>query len=163
MVAALALLEKGVNNRDFWLYDTYEGMVKPSAEDGNEAFDTWKQVDQSGKEWCAASQQDVRQNMASTGYPIERVTLVKGDVCQTIPQQFPEQISLLRLDTDWYESTRTEMEILFPRVVSRGVVIIDDYGRWEGSQKAVDEYLARIPEKYLLHRIDSSARMLVKY
>ena len=54
----------------------------------------------------------------------------------------PDEIAILRLDTDWYESTKHEMIHLFPRLVSKGVLIVDDYHTWSGSKKAVDEYLA---------------------
>ena len=54
----------------------------------------------------------------------------------------PDEIAILRLDTDWYESTKHEMFHLFPRMISKGVLIVDDYHTWSGSKKAVDEYLA---------------------
>jgi len=80
----------------------------------------------------------------------------------TIPNGAPESISLLRLDTDWYESTRHELVHLFPRLSRGGVIIIDDYGRWAGQKKAVDEYFAQNNIAILLNRIDYSARIGVK-
>jgi O-methyltransferase len=66
----------------------------------------------------------------------------------------------LRLDTDFYSSTKIELEILYPRLVKGGVLIIDDYGSWEGSKRAVDEYFKN--EKVWLHYIDNDSRLLIK-
>ena len=151
MAAALRLLEEGMTPRDLWLYDTFEGMVDPSgvdvrARDGLNAvaeFDaarTARPEDRSDWFWAKASLEDVRANLASTGYPAELIHYVKGPVETTIPGVIPEQIALLRLDTDWYGSTHHELQHLFPRLQPGGVLIVDDYHYWRGSRKAVDEY-----------------------
>jgi O-methyltransferase len=80
----------------------------------------------------------------------------------TIPASVPEQIALLRLDTDWYESTKCELEILFPRLVKGGVIIIDDYGCWQGARKAVDEYFNKNNIAILLNRMDDTGRIGIK-
>ena len=103
----------------------------------------------------------VRANLASTGYPPERVRFVKGKVEDTLPDAAPPQIAVLRLDTDWYESTRCELEHLFPRLSVGGVLIIDDYGAWEGARRAVDEFVAA-GASILLNRIDETGRIGVK-
>ena len=77
-----------------------------------------------------------------TGYPPERIHFVRGPVEETLPAGAPDEIALLRLDTDWYESTRHELEHLYPRLAAGGVLLVDDYGHWEGARKAVDEYFA---------------------
>ena len=87
---------------------------------------------------------------------------VPGRVEETIPEAAPERIAVLRLDTDWYESTRHELEHLFPRLAVGGVLIIDDYGHWQGARRAVDEYLAASGARLLLSRIDYTGRMAVK-
>ena len=74
----------------------------------------------------------------------------------------PGQIALLRLDTDFYESTRHELVHLFPLLVTGGVLIIDDYGHWEGARKAVDEYMENHKIKILLNRIDYTGRIAIK-
>ena len=112
--------------------------------------------------WAIASLPDVTRNMAETGYPERLVHYPMGQVEETLPNLAPARISLLRLDTDWYESTRHELAHLYPRVVSGGVIIIDDYGYWKGARKAVDEFLRSIPDPLLLHRIDDTCRALVK-
>ena len=89
--------------------------------------------------------------------------IIKGKVEDSIPGQIPAgPIAILRLDTDWYESTRHEMLHLYPRLIQKGVLILDDYGHWAGAKKAVDEYIAEHSLCLLLNRIDFSARVAVK-
>ena len=90
------------------------------------------------------------------------VRFVKGRVEDTIPGTMPPQIALLRLDTDWYESTRWELQHLYPLIVRGGVLILDDYGHWQGAQRAVDEYFDQQGPQVLLARVDYSGRMAVK-
>jgi O-methyltransferase len=112
--------------------------------------------------WCYAGLEEVRVNLASTGYPVDRVHFVRGKVEDTIPGTVPEPIALLRLDTDWYESTKHELTHLFPRLVPGGVLIIDDYGHWQGARQATDEYFASARVPLLLHRVDYTGRIAVK-
>jgi O-methyltransferase len=169
----LTLQELGIDDRDIYLYDTFEGMPEPTALDTSRlespALDTWNEASTSGdKAWPhffndeIFSEQIVRDNVLSTGYPEERVRFVRGKVEETVPGVAPDQIALLRLDTDWYESTRHELIHLYPRLVPGGVLIIDDYGHWEGARRAVDEYFAEQAEPILLSRIDYTARIGVK-
>src|SRR5262249_52452971 len=104
----------------------------------------------------------VRRVMLGTGYDERKLVFVKGKVEDTVPGQAPAQIALLRLDTDWYESTRHELAHLFPRPAPGGVLIIDDYGHWQGARKAADEYFEAQRIAILLNRIDFSARIAVK-
>src|SRR5207344_857055 len=110
--------------------------------------------------WCRAGFDEVVRNLASTGYPSDRLHFIRGRVEDTIPAGAPEKIALLRLDTDWYESTRHELTHLFPRLSTHGVLIIDDYGHWQGARRAVDEYFSATP--ILLNAIDFTARIAVK-
>jgi hypothetical protein len=167
MAMALTLMQEGVTSRNLYLFDTFEGMTPPSEVDRTpDGVTAQTHLDLDTKRegyWCVADREDVAANMRSTGYPEARVHLVKGPVEQTIPAQMPpEPISLLRLDTDWYESTRHELEHLFPRLCQGGVLIIDDYGHWEGARKAVDEYFAAHGQRFLFHRVDYTARLLIK-
>ena len=77
--------------------------------------------------WCRVSLDDVRQNMAKTGYPFDKYIFVKGKVQDILPNTLPDDIAILCLDTDWYESTKQEIIHLFPRLVSKGVIIVDDF------------------------------------
>ena len=108
------------------------------------------------------SVEGVRSLLVSSGYPAERLHLVAGPVEETVPERAPDEIALLRLDTDWYESTAHELTHLYPRLCSGGVLIIDDYGHWEGARKAVDEFFGGAAEPILLSRVDYAGRMGVK-
>lgn len=162
------LLQYGDTSRDLHLYDTFEGMTQPGAMDvdyigtpGSKAFKD-KQTGPDSSTFCYAPLDGVKRLLGSTGYPEQRIHYVQGKVEETLPAQAPEKIALLRLDTDWYESTKHELEHLFPRLVPGGVLIIDDYGHWKGSKQAVDEYFSQGQAPILLNRIDYSGRVAVK-
>ena len=169
MAAALQLQTIGAPTRDLWLYDTYTGMTAPTVEDresltGTDAR-TLLQATEAGDGnniWCIADEPDVRENMASTGYPVEKMHFIAGDVAVTLKEKQPEQIALLRLDTDWYASTKVELEKLYERLVPGGVCILDDYGHWQGARQAVDEFFTTNPPRPLMTPIDFSGRMFVK-
>jgi len=164
---ALALLQKGDTSRDIYLFDTYEGMPEPGKKDqdlaGASAYGTWKenQTEEVNK-WCYSPLEEVQQNLLSTGYPKSQIHFVKGKVEDTIPATIPNQISLLRLDTDWYDSTYHELIHLFPRLAEKGVLIIDDYGHWQGAREATDQYFAENNVSMLLNRIDYTGRIGIK-
>jgi O-methyltransferase len=162
MAAALTLLD-AEDVRELFLFDTYTGMTPPSAKDRAHSGEPAESVlERSERNRCIADEADVAANLASTGYPGERVHLIKGDVLETIPVSAPPTIALLRLDTDFYESTRHELAHLYPRLSSGGVLIIDDYGHWQGARQAVDEYFSTLPNAPLLARIDYTGRLAVK-
>jgi O-methyltransferase len=167
MAVALTMMRLGQPNRKLHLFDTFEGMP-PSADidrghagrlaSENRKTSPWSTPDS----WCMAGIDEVKQNLFATGYPSDLLCFVQGRVEETIPQHAPESISLLRLDTDWYESTRHEFEHLYPRLVPGGVLILDDYGFWQGARRATDEYLATVRNPPLLCRIDSCGCIAVK-
>ena len=113
-------------------------------------------------DWCFASLDEVKQNVIKTGYNTEKLHFIKGKVENTLPKYAPKQIALLRLDTDWYESTKHELIHLFPRLVSGGVLILDDYGYWAGAKKAVDEYFSQTKIQILLNRIGARAQTALR-
>jgi O-methyltransferase len=167
MMAAALTLQRLGERRTLHLFDTFEGMPPPGAEDrdlgGTAAQELLADEDrETGSTWAFGPLADVRRNMLSTGYPAGLVRFVAGRVEETIPDHAPEQIAVLRLDTDWYESTNHELVHLFPRLTIGGVLIIDDYGHWKGARKAVDEYIAATGARLLLSRIDYTGRMAVK-
>lgn len=169
MLAAMKLLEQGKTCRNLHLFDTFEGLPKPDESKdidiwGNRAIDGWlpRHTSDDSSHWAEASIEEVRVNLLSTGYPSEKTRLVRGMVEDTLPDRAPQQIALLRLDTDWYASTRHEMTHLYPRLSTNGVLIIDDYGHFKGARRAVDEYLAEQQIPILLHRIDYSGRIAIK-
>jgi hypothetical protein len=168
LIAADVFARAGAN-RGIYLFDTFAGMTEPTAEDfrardGRDAMiDYVAHQKETHNEWCFASLADVRNNFADLKLLSPSVRFVEGDVVQSlkIESNLPESISVLRLDTDWYESTRAELEVLYPRLSPGGVLIIDDYGHWGGAKKAVDEYLRGRP-KPLLQYTDYTGRMGVK-
>jgi O-methyltransferase len=166
MAAALTYLQLGRKDTDLFLFDTFEGMSQPGEDDiqsitGEFATQLLAKNDRSAEIWAYAPIADVRQNLEGTGYPASHLHFVKGKVEDTIPRNAPDQISILRLDTDWYESTRHELIHLFPRLAKNGILIIDDYGAWAGARKAVDEYFAAHDVKPFLARIDNTGRIYV--
>lgn len=166
MMAALAFQAQSVEDRDLYLFDTFEGMPDWTSEDvdwrGRSADEVMAGQDrETSRLWAYAGIQEVRKNLASVGYPEARVHFVAGKVEDTLPEQAPEQIALLRLDTDWYESTKHELEHLIPRLAPHGVLIVDDYGHWQGARRAVDEWLADFDRPVLLTRTDYTGRLAV--
>lgn len=169
MVALSTLAALGRVDRDVYLFDTFEGLPRPDTEVdvdmfGNRAIDGWTPHSRGGERsnWAYAGLEDVRANVASTGYPQERVRFIKGMVEDTVPAEAPDRIALLRLDTDWYSSTKHEMEHLYPRLSKGGVLIIDDYGHFLGARRAVDEYIAERRIPILLQRVDYTGRSAIK-
>lgn len=167
MLVAKTLVAVGDTSRTLYLFDTYEGHPKPDVEEdvdlwGNRAVDDWvkhRKTDESS-DWAYVSIDEVRANMESTGYPMDKVVLVKGMVESTATTPTSPHFSMVRLDTDWYASAKISLETFWPRLSRGGVLIVDDYGHYRGQRKAVDEYFAKIPVK--LNRVDYSCRSIVK-
>lgn len=163
LLAALILKMRGVSDRKLYLYDTFEGMPAPTEFDVDKYGRTGSEMmEQYGDDtgWCYASLEDVKNAFSPHNFDFE-IEFIKGDVMETLKTTQPETISVLRLDTDWYESTALELELLYPRLSSTGVLIIDDYGVWAGSRKATDDYFQKAP-KPMLTRIDKEVRMGIK-
>jgi O-methyltransferase len=167
LAAVRTLLAEGDTTRTCWLYDTFTRMPPPGERD----FDIWGQhasayfegdVDPHDTEgYRYLPLEEVQQLLRGTGYPVERLRFVQGLVEDTIPAEAPERIALLRLDTDWYESTAHELRHLLPRVVDGGLLLVDDYGQFTGARQAVDEALAELADPPFLHRIDWTGRLAV--
>jgi O-methyltransferase len=168
MTVAMVLSKIGDFSRDLYLFDTFNGMTPPDNRDidlfGTPATLEFEQrrISDTASTWSNCPIDEVRRAMYSTGYPEEKIHFIQGNVLDTIPEFGPESISLLRLDTDWYESTRHELVHFFPRIAQHGVLIIDDYGHYRGSREATDDYLKESNIKILLTRMDYSARLAVK-
>jgi hypothetical protein len=167
MAVAKTLIELGAKDRTLYLFDTFEGMPPPTEADRDVSGASAAAVLQASDKrtsvnWAYGPLDDVKRAMRSTGYDEGKMVFVPGKVEDTIPSQAPETIALLRLDTDWYESTYHELKHLYSRLSVGGVLIIDDYGHWEGARKAVDQFLAERKLKLLLNRIDYTGRVCVK-
>ena len=169
MAIAKTLLTLKSYDKELYLFDTFEGMPKPkefdvASYDNRMAIKQFEdlKINDNSSNWCKIELDEVRNNVFSTKYNKEKFHFIKGKVEDTIPEFSPETISILRLDTDWYESTRHELIHLFPRLVKGGVIIIDDYGYWKGAKKAVDEYFTENNIPILLNRIDTTGRIGIK-
>ncbi|MBS1735998.1 MAG: class I SAM-dependent methyltransferase [Bacteroidetes bacterium] len=169
MLAAKRLIALKNISKKIFLFDTFDGMPPPEAHDtsaiNNIAASTLLEnsdKDEGNNVWCYSALDEVKKNISTTGYPGEQVFYFKGKVEDTLPEKSINKISLLRLDTDWYESTKHELEHLFDRVAEGGIIIIDDYGHWTGAKKAVDEFIEKRKLKIFLNRIDYTGRLIVK-
>lgn len=150
--------------RDIYLYDTFGGLVRPSEYDytckdskyyqmdKDEVYNTWKNqiIDEKTNAWCYTPLETVQSRLNSTGYPQNRLHYVVGDVMETLKDKtkIPEKIAILRLDTDWYESSKYELEQMYDNVVSGGVIIFDDYYHWDGQRRATDDFFNKIGINY---------------
>jgi len=163
LLASLVLAdEEGRDTeRSIWLYDTFTGMVAPGEEDriasSGEALS-----EREPEGWWSSGLEEVRDTLKKSDLQSANYRFVEGPVELTLEKEIPEQLAVLRLDTDWYESTRKELEVLYPRLSPGGVLIIDDYGHFTGARKAVDEYFRNLGETVLLHRSDYTGRVIVK-
>lgn len=166
MAAALTLTQLEAPERDIYLYDTFSGMTPPT--DRDQSMPGTRNVDpaerfrelQTGSDscdWCCASIEDVKTNLRRVPYNQDRFIFVEGRVEETLMHTRPDSIALLRLDTDWYASTKEEMKYLMPLLVPKGVLIVDDYYRWKGNREAVDEYIDQHNIPILLTRVGNSA------
>jgi hypothetical protein len=168
LTVAETLVQLNQANRTLYLYDTFEGMSEPTEHDEtfyNEKAKTLL-VSNADKDknlvWAYSTLEEVKSTMALSTYNPELIRYIKGKVEETVPSVMPKKIALLRLDTDWFESTKHEMEHLFPLLETGGVLIIDDYGHWKGARKAIDEYIDSNRIQILLNRIDETARIAIK-
>ena len=166
ILCALMAQKLGLARR-IWGFDTFEGMAEPGEQDvrigTSETFGAhWQAATRDGvTDWCYSPYEEVEQNFRKEVRAGD-LRLVKGKVEDTLKDlaNVPDKIALLRLDTDWYESTKSELDVLYPRLQPGGVLIIDDYGYWAGAKKAVDEYFGAAP--LWLHRIDHTCRLAIK-
>jgi len=167
LLAAMALIHFGDTSRKLYLYDTFAGMPRPDdidrSWDGTPALPTWESYVANGKAMGYGGTVDmVRSVIRMSNYPEDKMIFVEGLVEDTIPAQRPDRVSILRLDTDFYSSTLHELVHLYPILSSGGILIIDDYGVFQGSRAATDQYIAQHNLKLFLSRVNGSVRLIVK-
>ena len=170
MLMANKLNKLGDVDREIWMYDTFDGMTEPTEDDvevitgikGKDLLTNIQKNTDKYNMWAYAPIDEVKKNIASTGYPIDKVKFIIGKVEETLLEYKPQRIALLRLDTDWYESTKIELDMLYPLISQGGVLIIDDYGHFEGARKAVNDYFKKTKQAPLLNRIDYTGRLIIK-
>ena len=151
-------LMKNNTVRNIYLYDTFGGLVEPSEYDytckdakiysmnKDEVYNTWKnfKITDSINAWCYTPLDQVQTRLNSTGYSQPHLHYMVGDVMETLKDKskIPEKIAILRLDTDWFESSKYELEQMYDNVVIGGVIIFDDYYNWDGQRRATDDFFA---------------------
>ncbi len=157
----IILARKFCPGRVVWAYDTFEGMTPAGPEDfTRRGMSAVQRASIKPGKWQSVSQKQVTVNLLEFGvYDEAKLRFVAGDVCETLKVSVPTKIALLRLDTDWYASTKMELEVLYPLLSPGGVLIVDDYGHWQGCKKAVDKYFRGTAK---LQMIDYSCAMMVK-
>jgi len=169
-IIAASIFKRYQVEKKVYMFDTFAGMTVPTKFDkksstGEPAIKKYyNTLKPRYSNWAYSPLEEVRRNFKDRQLT-EYAIFVKGDVNNTLlnKQNIANRISFLRLDTDWYESTKLELEILYPKLVNGGVLVIDDYGSWDGVLKAVNEYFNTLPKKPYMGVIDSAARLLIKY
>lgn len=165
MMAAKTILKCGDDGkRKLWLYDTFEGHDEPPADErdifGVLAIEDFRRREPG--QWAKVELREVLQNMLSTGYDPDRMMFVKGKVENTADGHPKEPLALIRLDTDWYPSAAKALAAFWPRLSPGGILIVDDYGHYEGQRRAVDEYFDREDIAVKMTRIDYACRTIQK-
>lgn len=190
ILGMLKYLEYHNNTKpNVWLYDTFNGMTVPDNNidvtyNNETAIDIlngqcWEEIKQSLIEddypkekkiflleqvfaWTNLDQ--VKKTLSTANYPAEKIKFVIGDICQTLLQKenIPDKIALLRLDTDWYASTKIELEVLWDKLEVGAPCIIDDYGHWQGAKRAVDEFMEKLPVAHEIKHLDYTGVIVYK-
>jgi len=167
-IVAADVFQRYSQDRKIWLYDTFAGMTRPgqhdfSNHDGSPVLGHFLNLQrETHNEWVYASLPEVRNNFENAGFLDDNVKFIQGDVLETLKaaNNLPDQIAVMRLDTDWYESTKIELDALYPRLSVGGILVIDDYGHYAGAKKAVDEYFKDMRPYF--QYIDYTARIAIK-
>lgn len=136
------------SNRKIWLFDSFRGLPEPTKKDGSRAR-VFSSNRTSGSlrtiNKNVGTVMHVKKILSKLNVDINNVEIRKGWFQNTLPKAKKEieNIAILRLDSDWYESTKACLENLYDLVVKGGFVVIDDYGTWEGCRKAVDNFIKK--------------------
>lgn len=149
-------------DKKIWLFDTFEGMTSPEDVDLDLNQNHASSMLHIPVVLAYSPLTEVKENLEKSKYNKNNLNFVIGDVSETLmnSDNIPQKISLLRLDTDWYKSTKDELIFLYPKLVKNGVLIVDDYGHWQGSKKAVDEYFENKNVK--IEKIDYTGIKIIK-
>lgn len=172
-------LMKNNTTRDIYLYDTFTGLTEPGEYDytcdnathykmnREQVYDEWKRqiINNNINNWCYTPLEKVKNRLNSTGYPQDKLHYIEGNVMETLANKnnIPEKIAILRLDTDWYESSKFELEQMYDNVVTGGVIIFDDYYHWDGQRRATDEFFQNRGIKYYFFNLgDGKTAAIIK-
>ena len=149
-------------NKKIWGYDTFNGFVKNSFTDKDIDFKTRKKINYNSQD-IYYSLNDVKKNIKrNNNKNFEKYIFIEGNILETldVKDNYPNKISFLRLDTDIYKTTKKQLEILYEKLVTGGVLHIDDYGICPGVKTAVDNFFSN--KNIWLHRVDMTCRYLIK-
>lgn len=172
-LAAMTLLEMQDTSRELYLFDTFDWSwpelssvdtthLEHSVEQRSARLQARKNLPEERLDAELVSEARVLEFVYQTGYPQDKIIPCKGLVQDTIPAQAPDKIALLRLDTDLYESTYHELTNLYPRLVSGGILLVDDYPTEHGVIRAVEQYFDELGSRPFFSRIDIQGRIGVK-
>ncbi len=157
-------IEKNNLKKKIYCYDTFEGMTPTSFIDNeiSSGRNASEIVKNNNTYLCKSSLEETKDNVRKNVKDFNNINFIQGKVEDTLidEKNLPEKISICRLDTDYYSSTKIELEILYPRIVQGGILIVDDYGHWSGSKKAVDEYFK--DNFAMKHYVDYACRLIIK-
>lgn len=143
MIAAMA--EIFGSNRNYYLFDSFEGLPAAKQIDGIAALNWQANSNNPGYHDNCRAEMDYAIKAMEMALPgsEKNVFIKKGWFHETmVAENLPDEIAVLRLDADWYDSTMTCLSALFNRVVSKGLIIIDDYYTWDGCSRAVHDFLS---------------------
>lgn len=154
-IMARASIRGGIR-REIWLFDSFEGLPAPTAEDPPVVHKAYH------RGWCTGSPQMALDALLAEGSNCESVHIIKGWFEETLPGTTVQPIALLHIDSDWYESVRICLETFYDSVPPGGIIIIDDYGLWGGCRKAVDEFFGAKGLKDVLKPSGRTAVYFVK-
>lgn len=178
---ACANLQYSNRRRDIHLFDAFEEICAPNEKvDGERAINEVKEIlgenvptkgeliplkgiyDRFGGPSDIGECKELIENIVN--YPSEHVYYHKGWFQDTVPVKAAEidKICILRLDGDWYDSTKVCLEQFYDKVVPKGFIIFDDYGTYSGCKKAVDEFFPFRNESYYLNYSSWSCRYIIK-
>ena len=172
-------LQNQRKERDIYMYDTFAGLTQPGNEDYNlinyasgiwnipeQVLKTWKdkKINEEINDWCNCPLEKVKSRLNSTGYSQNKLHYIVGDVLETLKNEsnIPEKIAILRLDTDWYESSKFELIKLYDNVVDGGLVIFDDYYFWNGQKKATDEFFKERGINLIINKLNEKTGAMIK-
>jgi len=156
-----AMSELCGSERNYFLFDSFEGLPPAIDNDGKDAIDWQKNRDSEFYyDNCKAEMKYAEAALILSG--AKNAELVRGWFNETIHKTNTGPIAILRLDADWYESTMTCLNELYPKVSSGGLILIDDYNFWEGCSKAVHDYLSRNNLSDRIHQTEHGVAFIVK-
>lgn len=140
--------------RKLWLYDSFEGMPETTAQDGKVA----RQYIGKG----AVELEDVYTILKTVGADLAKVKIIKGYFEDTFRADLPEQVALLHCDADWYESVLLTLRTFYDLIPEGGIIVLDDFGYWEGAREAFYDFVKERDIKPLLERVGSDQLYWVK-